>query len=75
MTDLASDILAFCDRHGMARTKFGQLALNDKPFVDQLVSKGRRVWPDTEKKVRAFMDAYVPERTAAPSEPTVGEAA
>jgi len=65
MSDLASDILSFCQRHEMTRTRFGRLALNDKPFVDQLLG-GRRVWPDTEAKVRAFMQTYEAALQAAP---------
>ena len=48
----------------MAPTRFGELALNDKPFVGQLEG-GRRCWPETEAKVRAFMAEYRPESAAA----------
>ena len=40
------------------------MALNDRPFVGQL-ENGRRVWPETEAKVRNFMAAYQPEADAA----------
>jgi len=48
----------------MAKTRFGLLALNDKAFVSQ-VENGRRVWPETEDKVRGFMDGFVPQADAA----------
>lgn len=57
MAKLLSDIAAFCKRHEMAETKLGLLALNDKAFVGQLRS-GRRLWPETEDKVRKFMTGY-----------------
>lgn len=48
----------------MAKTRLGLLALNDKAFVGQ-VENGRRVWPETEAKVRKFMAEYEPEQEAA----------
>lgn len=57
MSDLLSDIRAFCAHHEMAPTRFGELAMRDKPFVSQLEA-GRRVWPETEAKVRKFMAEY-----------------
>lgn len=63
MDGLISDINAFCEAHGLSKWQFGQLALNDRPFVAQLES-GRRVWPETEAKVRRFMATYRPERAA-----------
>lgn len=64
MSDLVSDIRAFCAAHEMAPTRFGELALNDKPFVAQL-ENGRRLWPETEAKVREFMATYRPQDAAA----------
>lgn len=63
MANLLLDITQFCERHGLAETTFGHLALGDKPFVKQLRA-GRRVWPETEQKVRDFMAAYVPPQSA-----------
>lgn len=63
MEALVSDIKAFCDAHSMSPTRFGELALNDKPFVAQLEG-GRRVWPETEAKVRRFMATYRPAAQA-----------
>lgn len=57
MSDLRTEISAFCERHCMAKTRFGLMALNDKAFVGQL-ENGRRIWPETEDKVRAFMERF-----------------
>lgn len=67
METLIQDIAAFCAQNGISETRFGDLALNDKPFVKQ-VREGRRLWPETERKVRDFMAAYVaPEAQPTPS--------
>jgi hypothetical protein len=60
MATLLDEILTFCAAHGMAESTFGERALNDKPFVSQLKS-GRRVWPETEIKVRKFIAGYRPD--------------
>lgn len=65
MEQLITEIEAFCERHRMAETRFGLLAMNDKPFVKQLREGGRRVWPETEAKVRRFMAEYRSESAAA----------
>ena len=64
MADLIHDIEAFCAKQKMSPWQFGLLALNDKPFVKQ-VRNGRRVWPDTEAKIRHFMATYRPAKTEA----------
>lgn len=64
METLISDIEAFCEAHKMSATQFGELALNDKPFISQL-KNGRRLWPETEAKVRRFMVTYQPAQNAA----------
>lgn len=56
---LLSDIEAFMATHNIAPTRFGGDALGDRHFVTQL-RKGRRVWPETEAKVRLFMATYRP---------------
>lgn len=60
MSNLVLDIQVFCKAHEIAPTRFGELALNDKPFVAQLEA-GRRLWPETEAKVRDFMASYAPD--------------
>lgn len=64
MDNLLDEISKFCAAHGMAETRFGELALNDKPFVSQLKG-GRRVWPETAKKVRDFIEGYSPPQERA----------
>jgi hypothetical protein len=64
MATLLEEIRLFCATHGMKPSTFGEKALNDKPFVAQLEG-GRRVWPETEAKVRRFMATYLPEQDAA----------
>jgi hypothetical protein len=64
MSTLLDDINAFCEAHKLSIWQFGELAVNDKSFVKQH-AKGRRVWPETEAKVRRFMESYRPEQDAA----------
>lgn len=64
MEQLLSDIRAFCKDHEISPSRFGELAMGDKPFVHQLEA-GRRVWPETEAKVRRFMENWQPEQDAA----------
>lgn len=60
MTQLLDEIDAFLSSQEMAESRFGELALNDKPFVAQL-RNGRRVWPETAAKVRKFIASYRPD--------------
>ena len=62
---LIADIDAFLKEHGdMSPVTFGRKALGDPHFVGQL-RNGRRIWPETEAKVRTFMDGYAqPEAEA-----------
>lgn len=64
MAQLLTEIDSFCERHDIAPTRFGQLALNDKAFVAQL-RNGRRIWPETEMKIRAWMATYRPDQANA----------
>lgn len=64
MTTLLSDIETFLEVNNMSRSNFGEQALGDRHFVRQL-GEGRRVWPETEEKVRAFMANYTPDQAAA----------
>lgn len=61
---LLDDIEAFLSAHEMSASRFGELALKDKPFVFQLRG-GRRVWPETEAAVRRFMSTYRPDAAQA----------
>lgn len=56
---LLEDIEAFLIEHeGISATALGDRALGDRHFVRQL-RQGRRVWPETEEKIRSFMAEYV----------------
>lgn len=55
MSQLLAEIEAFCTATGIAPTTFGLLAMNDKAFFAQLRG-GRRCWPETEARVRRFID-------------------
>lgn len=74
MDTLLRDIEAFLKRHNMAPSSFGG-GLGDRHFVRQLRA-GRRVWPDTEARVRRFMaekDAdHASADSAAPAMPSPG---
>lgn len=67
------EIELFIAETGMAESSFGRGAVNDWSFIRGLRS-GRRVWPETEAKVRAFMAANGPSpaplQVAAPEAPT-----
>jgi hypothetical protein len=57
---LLDDIKLFCETHAISIWQFGELAMNDKSFVKN-IEAGRRMWPETEAKVRRFMATYRPE--------------
>ena len=65
MSTLIDDIAAFIETHSLSESQFGVLSLKDKNFVRDLRGEGRarprRVWPETEAQVRAFMARYRPE--------------
>jgi 2,4-dienoyl-CoA reductase-like NADH-dependent reductase (Old Yellow Enzyme family) len=48
---------AFLNDRSVSPVSFGRAAMNDPHFVRDL-RKGRRVWPETEAKVRQFMASY-----------------
>ncbi len=56
MDDLLADIEAFLASSGVTPTAFGREALGDPKFVSD-IRNGRRVWPETEQKARAFIAA------------------
>lgn len=69
MADLLTDITAFIADHNLSESQFGVLALNDKNLVPQLKGEGgkrpRRLWPETETKVRDWMAQAAAERSQA----------
>lgn len=75
---LLSDIEAFIATHGMAESTFGREALGDWKLIDELRGKNRarprRLWPETEAKVRRFMATYRPDKPTQPGEPEAAAA-
>lgn len=61
---LVRAVEAFLKDRDMAPVTFGRLAMNDPHFVRD-IRAGRRLWPETEKKVRAFMASYVSSEAVA----------
>lgn len=55
--------------HGMAESTFGREALGDWRLIDDLRGRNRdrprRLWPETEEKIRAFMVRYALEQERA----------
>ena len=51
---LSEAVEGFLAESQMAPVTFGRLAMNDPHFVRDL-RKGRRLWPETEAKVRNFL--------------------
>lgn len=62
-SSLLHDIETFLLSTEIAESAFGRGAVNDWKFVRDLRS-GRRIWPETEAKVRRFMLTYTPEQQA-----------
>jgi hypothetical protein len=54
---LVDAISIFIDDHAMSPVTFGRKAMRDPHFVSQL-KNGRRVWPETDARVRKFMATY-----------------
>ena len=53
---LLSDIEAFLARTGMGESYFGKRAAKNSELVARLRGGGR-VWPETEKRIRQFMQS------------------
>ena len=60
---ILTDIDAFLRVHKLSDSAFGRQALNDWKLIRQLRA-GRRLWPDTEGRVRTFMAGYRPKARA-----------
>jgi hypothetical protein len=62
---ILNEIDFFCATHKMAESTFGRLALGDWKFVKELRGDGRdnprRLWPETEQRVRHFIATYKPD--------------
>ena len=67
--ELLSEIVAFCQRVGMAESTFGRRAVNDGKFVPRLRAGGR-ITTQTADRVHAFMEGALAdaprERSRAP---------
>lgn len=61
---LAAVVQEFCARHGMPKTRFGDLALNDPSFVTELEA-GRE---PRRKTVARVLDFIAQENSAASSQ-------
>ena len=57
MDELLAEIDAFLKRTQMPVTVFGLNACNDGKLIPTL-KKGRRVWPETAQKIRAYIKNY-----------------
>ncbi|GLT02941.1 hypothetical protein GCM10007897_43710 [Sphingobium jiangsuense] len=57
MAEIVRDIEHFISSNGMGAATFGEMAMNDRHLVRQL-RNGRRLWPETEAKIRDFMARY-----------------
>ena len=57
-TPFLADVDRFLTASKMAESAFGRAAVNDWKFITQLRA-GRRVWPETDAKIRAFMANHV----------------
>ena len=65
MTQLLEDIEDFLKKHtSLSATAFGDGAMGDRHLVRQMRA-GRRLWPETEAKVRDFMASYQPDQQVA----------
>ena len=56
---LLDEIDTFVRFNQLSESAFGRLAVNDWKLLRQLRA-GRRLWPDTEARVRSFMATYQP---------------
>lgn len=56
---LLDEIDTFVRVNQLSESAFGRLAVNDWKLLRQLRA-GRRLWPDTEARVRSFMADYQP---------------
>jgi len=76
-TKLLSEIDAFLAASGYSEARFGMLAARNGRFIERLRG-GKRIWPQTEQRVRAWMCANAdarPYSTRRPSTSRSGAAA
>lgn len=63
-TTLLTEIEAFLSDTEMSPSYFGKKAVGNSELVSRL-QKGRRIWPDTEWKVRLFIETERKRRAVA----------
>jgi hypothetical protein len=61
VADLAQEMVQFCTAHRLMPSDFSRRAVNDRSFLTSVLTRQRRVWPETEAKVRRFMATYRPD--------------
>lgn len=66
MSTLLPDIERYLQQTGMSPSRFGYKAARNSRLVERL-RDGRRVWPETEQQVVAFMAANPAGATASPA--------
>ena len=54
---ILAEIRQFLTRTGMSKSAFGKVALNDTKLFWRLQA-GRRMWPETEARIRAAITKY-----------------
>lgn len=64
-SSLIQDIDAFLAETGMGPSYFGKRAARNSEIVARLRA-GRRVWPETENQIRAFIETERRRRNATP---------
>lgn len=57
MENLLTEIEQFCAEFHLSSYTFGYKAIKNGRLVDRL-KNGGRVWPDTERRIRDFMNNY-----------------
>lgn len=62
-TDLMTAIDDFLSVTGMGPSYFGKVAANNSELVSRL-KRGRRVWPETEQKIRDYIAKNTPPATS-----------
>lgn len=64
--DLLKEIERFMAQQGIGEHRFGMLAANNGRLVERL-RDGRRIWPETEDRIRAYIAERRAEREPLPA--------
>ena len=57
MSTLLTEIRKFLDKHRMAETRLGRLAVGDPNLVRD-IRLGRQPRPDMQRRIREFLETY-----------------